>query len=259
MKALAATLAILLCGALAPRADAQTCDLHHFKVALAIGHTLSQPGGDERAGATKFGYNQRLARVVQVEMGRNAIATMLIGEAGTPLQLEARAASADLFLVLHHDSVQPQYLATWTVDGKPQRYSDAFHSYSVFVSDENAHAADSRRFGALIGETMLAAEFSPSTAPTVCTAAPSRRAATAWFAPLPPGCMEKPLASRVCPGAGSSSITKTKSRLIEPKTTMSHWGMGNLSVQFGRAHRGGQIDLVVGLVDCVQLAVLQIG
>jgi len=37
MRALAATLAILLCGALAPRADAQTCDLHHFKVALDIG------------------------------------------------------------------------------------------------------------------------------------------------------------------------------------------------------------------------------
>ena len=76
--------------------------------------------------------------------------------------MEARAAGADLFPLLHHDTVQPQYLATWTVDGKPQRYSDAFHGYSVFVSDENAHAADSRRFGALIGEAMLAAGFSPS-------------------------------------------------------------------------------------------------
>ena len=53
-------------------------------------------------------------------------------------------------------------ILTWTVDGKPQRYSDAFHGYSVFVSDKKAHAADSRRFGALIGEAMLEARFSPS-------------------------------------------------------------------------------------------------
>jgi len=42
-------------------------------------------GEDERAGATEFGYNQRLARVVRAEIGCNGIATVLIGEAGTPL------------------------------------------------------------------------------------------------------------------------------------------------------------------------------
>jgi len=54
MKALAATLENLLCGALAPRADVRTCDLRHFKVALNIGHTLSQPGTTS-AGATELG------------------------------------------------------------------------------------------------------------------------------------------------------------------------------------------------------------
>src|SRR5581483_2278552 len=61
--------------------------------------------------------------------------------------------------------------------------------------------------------------FSPeaSTA-TSATSAPSRAAATAWFAPLPPGTREKLAPVTVSPGRGSRSARTTRSRLIDPTT-----------------------------------------
>jgi hypothetical protein len=48
------------------------------------------------------------------------------------------------------------------------------------------------------------ASSSPSSATNV-VAAPARAAATAWLAPLPPGCRAPPVASTVSPGAGMAS------------------------------------------------------
>src|SRR5207248_2935847 len=56
------------------------------------------------------------------------------------------------------------------------------------------------------------------TAPTSRTRAPSRAAATAWFAPLPPGKRSKALPARVSPGRGSRATRATRSRLIDPTT-----------------------------------------
>ena len=57
------------------------------------------------------------------------------------------------------------------------------------------------------------------TAPTMLTCAPSRAAATAALAPLPPPCWEKRPPLTVSPAAGSRSPTTTRSVLIEPTTT----------------------------------------
>lgn len=66
---------------------------------------------------------------------------------------------------------------------------------------------------------------SAPTAPTIFTVvsdgAPGdsrerRQAATAWFAPLPPGTVEKELEVRVSPGWGRRRVTVTRSVLREP-------------------------------------------
>jgi hypothetical protein len=59
---------------------------------------------------------------------------------------------------------------------------------------------------------------SSPTAPAIATAAPSRAAAAAWLAPLPPGSMRRPCDSSVWPGSGNSSSAKIRSALSEPKT-----------------------------------------
>jgi N-acetylmuramoyl-L-alanine amidase len=138
-----------------------------FKVALDVGHTLSQPGATSATGVTEFVYNQRLALAVADALRRGGIATVVIGGDGGPMPLLnrprlAQAAGASLFLSLHHDSVQPQYLSTWMAGGQARPHSDRFHGYAVFVSDANPRRADSLRMAALLGSQMRAAGFSPS-------------------------------------------------------------------------------------------------
>lgn len=149
------------------RAAGDGCSPARFKVALDVGHTLSQPGATSARGVPEFAYNQRLARTVQAALARAGIATALIGEAGGPMPLLdrtrlAQGAGASLFLSLHHDSVQPQYLSTWMVDGRPLPYSDIFRGYSVFVSGTGARPAESLRFASLLGSGLRAAGFTPS-------------------------------------------------------------------------------------------------
>ena len=59
------------------------------------------------------------------------------------------------------------------------------------------------------------------TRPTMATFAPSRTAATAWLAPLPPGTERYPVPSTVSPGRGRAGRANTRSMLIEPKTRIT--------------------------------------
>lgn len=163
---LAGALTVLPIGAGAAERPGAGCGAP-FKVALDVGHTLSQPGATSASGVTEFAYNQRLALAVADALRRGGIATVLIGEDGGPMPLLNRprlalAAGASLFLALHHDSVQPQYLSTWMVGSQARQYSDRFHGYAVFVSDANPRRTDSLRMAALLGSQMRAAGFSPS-------------------------------------------------------------------------------------------------
>ncbi len=146
---------------------ADGCGPGRFKAALDVGHTLSQPGATSAQGRTEFEFNQRLARAVQASLAAQGIAAVLIGEAGGPMPLLqrtrlAQAAGASLFLSLHHDSVQPQYLSTWTVDRQVRAYSDVFRGYSVFVSQAGGKPRDSLRFATLLGAGLRATGFTPS-------------------------------------------------------------------------------------------------
>jgi len=163
---LAALLAALPGGTRAAERPGAGCGVG-FKVALDVGHTLSQPGATSATGVTEFAYNQRLALAVADALRRGGIASVLIGGDGGPMPLMnrprlAQAAGASLFLSLHHDSVQPQYLSTWMASGQARPYSDRFHGYAVFVSNANPRQADSLRMAALLGSQMRAAGFSPS-------------------------------------------------------------------------------------------------
>src|SRR5438552_2420128 len=59
---------------------------------------------------------------------------------------------------------------------------------------------------------------SAPTQPTMRTREPSRAAATAWFAPLPPGRRSRVAPVNVSPGLGRRRTLVTRSRLIEPTT-----------------------------------------
>ena len=96
-------------------------------VALDVGHSLAHPGAISARCVPEFAFNRALAMVVQRALEKQGFQVQLIGAQGDMDDLRSRtraAAGADVFLSVHHDSVQPQYLETWTPKGVPHRFSD---------------------------------------------------------------------------------------------------------------------------------------
>ncbi len=144
------------------------CNSSRFRVALDVGHYWIKPGAISATGVTEFTYNLSLAQSVLARLRQAGFSgAFLIGERGTPLRLIrrteiAKEAGADLLISLHHDSVQPQYLSHWEVNGQPEKYSDKFHGYSIFISEENIHSKESKDFALLLGQALVNEGLVPS-------------------------------------------------------------------------------------------------
>jgi N-acetylmuramoyl-L-alanine amidase len=134
-------------------------------VALDVGHSLAQPGATSARGVPEFAFNRALAHVVRHWLAQHGWQVWVIGAEGDMQDLRARtqaARGADVFLSLHHDSVQPQYLETWTPAGVPQRFSDRFSGFSLFVSRANPELATSLACAIQLGAALRHAGFTPS-------------------------------------------------------------------------------------------------
>ena len=144
------------------------CLPSQLAIALDVGHTLTAPGATAASGETEFTYNLSLARRARAALQAAGFSgTFLIGESGASLALEdrtrqARAHGAGMFLSLHHDSVQPQYLQTIVSAERVLRYSNRFHGYGLFISTSNPHAVASRFFATNLGNALRAAGMTPS-------------------------------------------------------------------------------------------------
>lgn len=138
-------------------------------VAIDIGHTAASPGALSATGRGEFLFNKDIAEALAARLRDHPqLAPVIINPKGAPISLPMRTtlaarAGAELFIAIHHDSAQDKYFATWLVDGKPQRYSDHFQGYGVFISGKSRQAAASLKFAKLLGGQMAEAgfEFSP--------------------------------------------------------------------------------------------------
>ena len=131
--------------------------VHALTVALDIGHSLDHPGATSARGMPEFQFNQALANTVKPVLERLGFAVLMIGDHGdmTDLRIRTRLAkSADFFLSLHHDSVQPQYLTGWIHNGVQHAYSDLFSGFSVFVSRANPQPKISLLCASKIGQSL---------------------------------------------------------------------------------------------------------
>ena len=68
--------------------------------------------------------------------------------------------------------------------------------------------------------TVAAPKRSAPTRATIATSAPQSRAATAWFAPLPPNPRSNLVPNIVSPGDGNRSVNVVRSTLQLPTTAM---------------------------------------
>jgi N-acetylmuramoyl-L-alanine amidase len=144
------------------------CEPSAFVVAVDIGHTRMAPGATSARGVPEFEFNRVLANeVVSALKADGFTGAFLINGDGRIGSLAERtrlalSGDADLFLSIHHDSVQPHYLETWTVNGRRARYSDRFSGYSLFVSANNRQFDRSLRAAVEIGKAFRARGLEPA-------------------------------------------------------------------------------------------------
>ncbi len=134
-------------------------------IAVDVGHYLAKPGVISARGDTEFDYNLKLAREIEIALKHAGHRTLLIGDDGLSDDLARRAPRAsgmDLFISIHHDSVQPRFLSAWEYQGETLNFSDKFAGYSLFVSRLNGHTEASLKCASAIGAALRGAGFTPS-------------------------------------------------------------------------------------------------
>jgi N-acetylmuramoyl-L-alanine amidase len=135
------------------------------RVAVDVGHYLQKPGATSARGVPEFEYNLALALALAKSLAARGHTTLLIGADGLAEDLtrrSPRAAGMDLFISIHHDSVQERFLQPWEYEGGTLRFSDRFAGFSIFVSRDNRHLPQSLACASAIGERMQQSGFTRS-------------------------------------------------------------------------------------------------
>lgn len=138
---------------------------HGARIAVDVGHYLAQAGATSARGTTEFEFNRRLALELAGSLKNAGHEVMTIGDDGLASDLgqrSPRARGMDLFISIHHDSVQRRFLEPWEHEGVQRYFSDRFSGYSIFVSRENPRLAVSLACASAIGAAMRSAGFTPS-------------------------------------------------------------------------------------------------
>jgi N-acetylmuramoyl-L-alanine amidase len=152
----------------APALSEWACEPAGFPVAIDIGHYRARAGALSARGVPEFEFNLALAReVVAMLHAAGFDRSSLIGETGPPLELRERTGMATrggarVLVSLHHDSVQPRYLRTWTLQGRVREYTTHARGFSLFVSARNSFFAASKDLAVRIGSELRATGKHPS-------------------------------------------------------------------------------------------------
>jgi len=139
---------LMLCCALPARAA---------HILVDVGHTPGQSGARAASGRAEYLYNRDLAAALARALAAlgDRVTRIVPGNDGIALAARpAVAPDADLFVSIHHDSIQPRY-----IDAGRQ---GEFAGYSVFVSMRNPQPVRSLRCAQAIGEALREAGEHPS-------------------------------------------------------------------------------------------------
>lgn len=136
-------------------------------VAIDIGHTVQAPGATSARGVSEYQFNRLLADAIVSQMRSDGLRAFLVNSNGRIASLTDRTAlakrsGAGFLLSIHHDSVQPQYLRSWSVDGIERLRSEGRNGFSLFVSNRNPDPDASMRCASAIGVELRKSGFTPS-------------------------------------------------------------------------------------------------
>lgn len=137
-------------------------------IAIDIGHTLQKPGSTSARGVGEFHFNHAIATKLQTILKAQGYSnTLLINPDGADIGLKARTQfaykhNADVFISIHHDSMQLQFLEKWNYNGKEYLHGEKFKGYSVFISQQTQHKENNLQLAHAIADSMLKNSFVPT-------------------------------------------------------------------------------------------------
>jgi N-acetylmuramoyl-L-alanine amidase len=132
-------------------------------IIVDVGHTATDSGATSARGISEYDFNLKLAQRVKADLvaagfqSTHLMVTEANGQAGLDERADrANAMNADLFLSIHHDSVQAPYLVSWIYQGEPHKYFDGSTGFSLHVSPENPQFADTYRWARILADQLMA-------------------------------------------------------------------------------------------------------
>ncbi|WP_341676703.1 N-acetylmuramoyl-L-alanine amidase [Niveibacterium sp. SC-1] len=126
-------------------------------VALDAGHTPLRPGAVSPGGRIEYRFNRDLSDALAQHLQKQGVPVVRTAAEGEEIELRQRtqvAPQAELFVSIHHDSIQQ----AWIDAGRRKEFS----GYSLFVSEKNPAYDRSLRCAKAIGARMQAAGEHPS-------------------------------------------------------------------------------------------------
>lgn len=139
-------------------------NLFGFNLVLDIGHTPSKTGAKSFTCEQEYSYNRNLSLYLLSSLKNiNNINTSLSSEYDRQnITFEERYQSSigkNLFLSIHHDSVQEQYLH-FNANGCPS--SDHASGFSMFISRKNPDFLQSLSYAKKLGQALVGEGLHPS-------------------------------------------------------------------------------------------------
>ncbi|QVN23843.1 N-acetylmuramoyl-L-alanine amidase [Burkholderia pyrrocinia] len=126
-------------------------------IVVDTGHTPQHPGATSATSRTEYSYNLELSTAIVRDLQAGGDKVLRTSADGREIELTARsnvAPEADLFVSIHHDSIQQE----WIDAGRRRE----FRGYSIFVSARNPQYQRSLRCAEAIGERLKEAGEQPS-------------------------------------------------------------------------------------------------
>jgi N-acetylmuramoyl-L-alanine amidase len=130
---------------------------HAAYVVVDTGHTRNHPGATGANGRVEYLYNLEASNALVENLVADGHRVLRIAADGNEIKLTDRATqapSADLFISVHHDSIQQ----AWIDAGRRREFS----GFSIFVSEKNTRYEQSLNCARKIGANMLSAGEKPS-------------------------------------------------------------------------------------------------
>jgi N-acetylmuramoyl-L-alanine amidase len=145
------------------------CWAADYKIAIDIGHSRNIPGAISAKGVPEYHFNKRIGTLLYKNLlkDKRFKQSFIINETGDDISLYTRAAianrqKADLFVSIHHDSVEPKDLSYWNYHGRSLSYCDKYTGYSIYYSEKNGNPLKSLIFSIVLGSEMLQHGFCPT-------------------------------------------------------------------------------------------------